>query len=44
MPFVDTVVWDSAGNLYAGGAFQNIRPPYEGAVVKFAPSEWAKAP
>jgi sugar lactone lactonase YvrE len=44
MPFVDTVIWDSAGNLYAGGAFQNIRPPYEGAVVKFAPSEWAKAP
>ena len=33
MPFVDTVVWDSAGNLYAGGSFQNTRPPYEGAVV-----------
>jgi gluconolactonase len=44
MPFVDTVIWDSAGNLYAGGAFQNTRPPYEGAVVKFAPSEWEKAP
>ena len=30
MPFVDTVIWDGAGNLYAGGAFQNTRPPYRG--------------
>jgi sugar lactone lactonase YvrE len=44
MPFVDTVVWDGAGNLIAGGAFQNTRPPFEGAVVKFAPSEWEKGP
>ncbi|MBX9825207.1 MAG: SMP-30/gluconolactonase/LRE family protein [Xanthobacteraceae bacterium] len=44
MPFVDTVVWDGAGNLYAGGAFQNTRPPYEGAVVRFSPAEWEKAP
>ena len=32
MPFVDTVAWDDAGNLYAGGSFQNTRPPFEGAV------------
>lgn len=44
MTFVDTVVWDGAGNLIAGGAFQNTRPPFEGAVVKFAPSEWEKGP
>ena len=37
MPFVDTVGLDDAGNLYAGGAFQNTRPPFEGAVVRFAP-------
>jgi sugar lactone lactonase YvrE len=43
MPFVDTVAWDGAGNLYAGGAFQNTRPPYEGAVVRFAPPEWERA-
>ena len=35
MPFVDTVIWDDAGNLYAGGSFQNSRPPFEGAVVRF---------
>jgi hypothetical protein len=40
MRFVDTVVWDSTGNLYAGGSFQNTRPPYEGAVVRFSPAEW----
>ncbi len=40
MPFVDTVAFDGAGNLYAGGAFQNTRPPFEGAVVRFAPAEW----
>lgn len=40
MPFVDTVAFDGAGNLYAGGAFQNTRPPFEGAVVRFAPVEW----
>ena len=40
MPFVDTVAFDAAGNLYAGGAFQNARPPFEGAVVRFAPAEW----
>ena len=44
MPFVDTVVWDGAGNLIAGGAFQNTRPPFEGAVVKFAPADWEKGP
>jgi sugar lactone lactonase YvrE len=44
MPFVDTVAWDGAGNLYAGGSFQNLRPPFEGAVVRFAPNEWEKAP
>jgi sugar lactone lactonase YvrE len=42
MPFVDTVAWDGAGNLYAGGAFQNTRPPYEGAVVRFAPADWER--
>jgi sugar lactone lactonase YvrE len=41
MRFVDTVAWDGAGNLYAGGAFQNERHPYEGAVVRFAPTDWA---
>ena len=25
-------IWDDAGNLYAGGSFQNTRPPFEGAV------------
>ena len=40
MPFVDTVAFDGAGNLYAGGSFQNARPPFEGAVVRFAPAEW----
>src|SRR6185503_11963784 len=44
MPFVDTVIWDDAGNLYAGGAFQNTRPPYEGAVVRFPQSEWERKP
>ena len=44
MPFVDTVAWDGSGNLYAGGAFQNTRPPFEGAVVRFAPSEWERQP
>ena len=42
MPFVDTVAWDGAGNLYAGGAFQNTRPPFEGAVVRFPQSDWEK--
>jgi sugar lactone lactonase YvrE len=40
MPFVDTVAFDSVGNLYAGGSFQNIRPPFEGAVVRFVPADW----
>ncbi len=40
MPFVDTVAFDAAGNLYAGGSFQNERPPFEGAVVRFAPKDW----
>jgi gluconolactonase len=40
MPFVDTVIWDGSGNLYAGGAFQNTRPPFEGAVVRFPQSDW----
>jgi len=44
MPFVDTVIWDDAGNLYAGGSFQNSRPPFEGAVVRFAPAEWERKP
>ncbi len=42
MPFVDTVAFDAAGNLYAGGAFQNTQPPFEGAVVRFAPGEWQR--
>lgn len=42
MPFVDTVIWDEAGNLYAGGSFQNTQPPFEGAVVRFAPGEWQR--
>ena len=42
MPFVDTVAWDGAGNFYAGGAYQNTRPPFEGAVVRFAPAEWQR--
>jgi len=40
MPFVDTVAFDATGNLYAGGAFQNTRPPFEGAVVRFKPADW----
>jgi gluconolactonase len=44
MPFVDTVAWDGAGQLYAGGSFQNTRPPFEGAVVRFAPAEWQRTP
>ena len=40
MPFVDTVAFDGAGNLWAGGSFQNSRPPFEGAVVRFPQSEW----
>lgn len=40
IPFVDTVVWDEEGNLYAGGAFSNIQPPYEGQVLRFEPAEW----
>jgi sugar lactone lactonase YvrE len=40
MPFVDTVAWDGGGYLYAGGAFQNTRPPFEGVVVRFAREEW----
>jgi sugar lactone lactonase YvrE len=40
MPFVDTVTWDDSGNLFAGGAFQNHRPPFEGPVVRFAPNQW----
>ena len=42
MPFVDTVHWDGTGNLFAGGAFQNTRLPYEGAVVRFAPADWER--
>jgi sugar lactone lactonase YvrE len=42
MPFVDTVAWDDAGNFYAGGSFQNLRPPFEGAVVRFSPGEWQR--
>jgi sugar lactone lactonase YvrE len=44
MPFVDTVIWDDAGNLYAGGSFQNARPPFEGAVVRFSPEQWERKP
>jgi gluconolactonase len=40
MPFVDTVIWDGSGNLFAGGSFQNTRPPFEGAVVRFPQSDW----
>ncbi len=40
MPFVDTVAFDAGGTLYAGGAFQNLRPPYEGIVVRVAPKDW----
>ncbi len=40
MPFVDTVAFSPDGNLYAGGSFQNMRPPFEGAVLRFAPAEW----
>ena len=40
MPFVDTVSFDDAGNLYAGGAFDNSRPPFNGLVVRIAPAEW----
>ena len=42
MRFVDTVAWDGEGRLYAGGAFQNTRPPFEGAVVRFAREEWER--
>jgi sugar lactone lactonase YvrE len=44
MPFVDTVELDAGGSLYAGGSFQNDRPPFEGAVVRFAPNDWEPAP
>jgi sugar lactone lactonase YvrE len=44
MQFVDTVIWDDAGNLYAGGAFSNSRPPYVGAVVRFSPDQWERKP
>jgi sugar lactone lactonase YvrE len=44
MPFVDTVIWDDVGNFYAGGAFQNTRPPYEGAVVRFPQRDWERKP
>jgi hypothetical protein len=44
MPFVDTVIWDGAGNLYAGGSFQNTQPPYEGAVVRFPQIDWERRP
>jgi gluconolactonase len=44
MPFVDTVIWDGAGNLYAGGAFQNTQPPFEGAVVRFPQGDWERRP
>lgn len=40
MPFVDTVAWDASDHLYAGGAFSNARPPFEGRVVRFAPAQW----
>ncbi len=43
MPFVDTVAWDGAGNLYAGGAFSNSTPPYEGQVVRFTATQWPSA-
>lgn len=41
--FVDTAAFDDIGHLYAGGAFQNTTPPFEGAVVRFAPADWRKA-
>jgi gluconolactonase len=40
--FVDTVAWDPTGNLYAGGSFQNLVPPFEGTVVRFAPADWER--
>ena len=40
MTFVDTVTWDGAENLYAGGAFSNTRFPYEGQVVRFSRDAW----
>ena len=40
MPFVDTVAWDDAGNLYAGGAYSNASSPFEGRVVRFDPAAW----
>ncbi len=40
MPFVDTVVWDGEGAFFAGGAFSNTQPPYDGRVVRFVPSDW----
>lgn len=39
MPFVDTVAWDESDHLYAGGAFSNTRPPFEGRVVRFTPAD-----
>ena len=44
MPFVDTVIWDDRGNLFAGGSFQNMRPPFEGAVVRFPQRDWEPRP
>jgi sugar lactone lactonase YvrE len=44
MAFVDTVAFDDAGNLYAGGSFQNMRPPFEGAVVRIPQSDWERQP
>ena len=43
MPFVDTVAWDGEGALFAGGAFSNSKPPYDGRVVRFAPAQWQPA-
>ncbi len=42
MRFVDTVAFDDARQLYAGGAFQNAVPPFNGVIVRFAPGEWQK--
>jgi len=42
MPFVDTVHFDGSNNLYAGGAFRNNQPPFEGRVVRFKPDEWQR--
>jgi sugar lactone lactonase YvrE len=42
MPFVDTVHFDGSDNLYAGGAFRNDQPPFEGRVVRFAPTDWER--